>query len=167
MMHLIERNENALTLSIAKQDAVVNCLVQDFYSDSDHASAWSRKSTSGAAHTVEGRHGTIALVAEGSKGQPSVAKSSGEAEMKGVDEVMKAIADEPTTEVEATLIRLTAPKSKAAVGGVARIAYPTMDLLGWLSDGRGTRIEPRYLHIDASVALTNPRRWLTLPRPKL
>ena len=96
MMHLVDRNENALTLTIVKQDAIEDCLVQDFYSDSDHASAWSRKSTSGAANTVEGRHGTIALVAEGSKGQPSVAKSSGEAEMKGVDEVMKAIADTDT-----------------------------------------------------------------------
>ena len=74
--------------------------------------------------------------------------------MKGVDEVMKAIADEPTTQLEASLIRLTAPKSKAAVGGITRIAYPTMALIEWLYEGRNIRINPRYLHIDASVALT-------------
>ena len=71
---------------------------------------------------------------EGSKGQPGVAKSSGDAEVKAVDEILKAYEAEPTTELELELMRSAAPKSKAAVACVTRIIYPVSQLLEWLHD---------------------------------
>jgi hypothetical protein len=97
---------------------------------------------------------TKALLTEGSKGQPGVAKSSGDAEVKAVDEILKAYEAEPTTELELELMRSAAPKSKAAVSCVTRIIYPVSQLLEWLQEGRTVVIKSRYLHVDASVALS-------------
>ena len=94
------------------------------------------------------------MLTEGSKGQPGVAKSSGDAEVKAVDEILKAYEAEPTTELEAELMRATAPRTKAAVSCVTRIVYPVTQLLDWQQQGRVICIKSRFLHVDASVALS-------------
>ena len=150
----VDAGEDALTLRIDIADAVKGTLYTDFFSDSDHATDWARKSTSGAAAIVLGDHGSRAMIAEGSKGQPSVAKSSGEAELKAVDEIVKSIETAPSTELEIELFRAAAPKTKAAVGTVTRIAYPVSLLMSWMLHGRPVQIRVRYLNVDASVAIS-------------
>ena len=102
---------------------------------------------------VVGEKSTCALVAEGSKGQPSVGKSSGETELKAIDEIVKLLTNEPTTELEVQLFKAAAPKTKAAVGTVTRIGYPVLALLQWLTENRSVNIDSRYMHVDASVAI--------------
>ena len=51
-------------------------------------------------------------------------------------------------------MRSAAPKSKAAVSCMTRIIYPVSQLLDWLQEGRKVSIKTRYLHVDASVALS-------------
>ena len=156
---ILDNEADALTLTVGIEDAKAGTLYHDFYSDADHASTWTRRSTSGANSIVVGeeRRGvevTRALLTEGSKGQPGIAKSSGDAEVKAIDEILKAYNAEPTTELELELMRSAAPKSKAAVSCVTRIIYPVSQLIDWMQEGRTVVIRSRYLHVDASVAIS-------------
>ena len=111
------------------------------YTDTDHASdIFTRKSTTGAALMFEGPI-TKVSVHSGAKMQPTVARSSGEAESVGVDEAVRnllGIHDDAAGLVHGT--------SRA----VAAMGVPCIDL----AERMGLSFDTKTIRVDASVALT-------------
>ena len=151
---LLDHGDTGLALTIGHEDVRQKKNKYNFYCDSDHASEYARKSTSGAAGIYEGGNHSRALSDCGCKQQPSVARSSGESESGAVDQLAKSIVglDEPT-QLELEMINRCADKAKAAANCCARVGYPVIDLIEWLTKNR-TTIVVDTLYLDASVAVS-------------
>jgi hypothetical protein len=160
----IQNDNVTLTMTIDRDDAVRRRIGLSFYCDSDHASELSRKSTGASAALLQGPN-TTALLDYSSKAQPSVSRSSGEAESGGLHELVQSLSSQPLTKIERELIEASADKVKQAGITCQRSAYPLMHLVEFLckdlsNDERRTRAEIKAngIYVDASVAISAATR---------
>jgi len=167
---LLEEN---LTLSLDVHESDLRdkiTFAEEYFSDSDHASQTNRKSTSGATVAARGDL-SIALVDWGTKQQPSAARSSGEAEVRAVHDVVTGITGTPTTPDEERLAAImtareledlpdAADKFKAAASSIGRVLSPAQSVQEWItvSQKHGYKrliLSPERNHtlwVDATVA---------------
>ena len=110
------------------------------YCDSDHASdPFSRRSTTGSAMLLTGNM-TRAILDDICKQQPRIARSSGDAESRGIDETVRALvdtADELTDMTHATSYAL------------ANKGVPLVEML----EDLGFQLSEKVILVDANVAL--------------
>ena len=149
----LECNNDTLEIRICVQDAKERTIVNNYFSDADHASNFARKSTSAGAAMLEGKYGTKGLLDYGCKLQPSASKSSGESETVAVDQVAKALNEDEPTKLEIELINRSADKMKATVAVCQRLIAPIGELIEWVCNDRYV-IRSETLYIDASVAVS-------------
>ena len=145
---LLDTDDTYLTTTVVKSDQ----LEVQIFSDSDHASEFSRRSTGANATLLSGEAGSKGLLDFGSKVQHSVTRSSGEAETTQLGETIKGLSDAGVNADEVALVERSADKVKAAATVTQRTCYPIMDLIGWHIKGTHLRIKIENLFVDATVA---------------
>ena len=144
-----------LTMHVDKQDAITNTIEAVQYSDSDHASDFSRKSTGGAGTMMESTQteNTYALLDYAVKSQASTARSSGESETVQCDHIAKSLTEADVTQDEHDLIVRSADAVKAAAVVLQRTVYPCQLLLEFITNQHErANIPLTTLRVDASVA---------------
>ena len=145
---LLDSDDTYLTITVVQSDD----LEVQIFSDNDHASEFSRRSTGANATLLSGEAGSKGLLDFGSKVQHSVTRSSGEAETTQLGETIKGLSDAGVNADEVALVERSADKVKAAATVTQRTCYPIMDLIGWHIKGTHLRIKIENLFVDATVA---------------
>ena len=124
----------------------------DIFSDADHASDFSRRSTGANASLLQGPEGSRGLIDFGSKVQPSVARSSGESDSTHVGEVAKGLSESPVTAFEHDLIVRASEKTKIAAVVAQRVCFPIQDFVAWMLEGTNLSVAVDTLKVGATVA---------------
>ena len=133
--------EDELTLSIGYNDTYS----LDIYVDSDHASDhFTRRSTTGAAIMLSGKQTTVNLD-NVCKQQTRIARSSGDAESRGIDTVVRSLLIDANANTDIT---------HATVHSLAQKGVPILEML----EDLGFTISSKSIHVDAAVALTAATR---------
>ena len=145
---LLDSDDTYLTITVVQSDD----LEVQIFSDSDHASEFSRRSTGANGTMLSGPKGTKGLLDYGSKVQHSVSRSSGEAETKQLGETLKGLADAGVNTDEVELVMRAANKVKAAAEVTQRTCYPIIDLFAWCTKNLDLCITIENLYVDATVA---------------
>ena len=136
-----EHAHDELALRIGYSDT----LSLDIYVDSDHASdIYTRRSTTGAAIMLSGDLTRVNLE-NICKQQPRIARSSGDAEARGIDHVVRDLVADANLHTDAT---------HATVYALAQKGVPILEML----EDLGLEIGRRNIHVDAAVALTAATR---------
>ena len=149
---IIEKDDAYLVLKVTREDVARKTLAVDIYSDADHASDFTRRSTGANGALLQGEYGSRALIDYGSKVQPSTARSSGESETTHVGEVCKGLSESPITELEHQLIVKAADKTKTASIVAQRVCFPIQDFVEWMLKDTTLTVKVDTLKLDATVA---------------
>ena len=100
----------------------------ELFSDADHASEISRKSTSGSAALIQSDFSS-GIIDFGCKQQIMAERSSGASETTAVDQLVKALAEADPIQAEVDPIQRCADRTKAAATICTRMIYPTSELV--------------------------------------